>query len=50
MSVTRENEADGEKYVVHNDYAENSRYNSLEEAISKYKNGEGKPICLIGIK
>lgn len=46
MSITME---DG-LYVMHNDYAGTQSYPSLAEAVTGYKGGKGKPICLLGIK
>lgn len=36
--------------VIHNDYEGTKSYKTLEEAVRGYKNGEGEPISLIGIK
>ena len=46
VSITKENGM----YVIHNDYEGTKSYKTLEEAVRGYKNGEGEPISLIGIK
>lgn len=46
VSITKENGV----YVVHNDYEGTKSYSSLEAAVSGYKDGNGEPISLIGIK
>lgn len=46
VSITVENG----KYVVHNDYEGTKSYSSLKAAVSGYKDGNGEPISLIGIK
>lgn len=46
VSITVENDV----YVVHNDYEGTKSYSSLKAAVSGYKDGNGEPISLIGIK
>ncbi len=46
VSITKENGV----YVVHNDYEGTKSYSSLEAAVSGYKDGNGEPVSLIGIR